>query len=175
MGNLLDRTIPGIARLISWLNAASQTPPPLINKLKKSGTYRIIELASKQTADLECEWTTLMMDSDDPWQQSKSWLDMLEKNPELAGSIVVYIRYGYALALFRLGQQQPANTYLQLAIGQSPRVARAILRKSMKQPKAMEPGYFTHGGEDEAWYYHQEARNLWLDTPGAMAWIKKGL
>ncbi len=295
LGNLLDRTIPGISRLISWLNTSSQTPPPLINKLKKSGTYRIIEPTSKQTAGLEYEWTKLMMDSDDPWQQSKSWLDMLEENPELAGSSVVLddliriihevdipnatlifepllilalfqikrllpnkpevqvpwgflenrpalrvlgflgqtmagddpqtplelmewllrlnpqdnqgirsdlingylhlhrdqdaitlcqhypedidvnICYGHALALFRLGQQQPASTHLKLAIDQSPRVAKAILRKSMKQPKGMEPGYFTLGGEDEAWYYHQEARNLWLDTPGAMAWIKKSL
>jgi len=54
-------------------------------------------------------------------------------------------------------------------------VPNAIARKTMKQPKNMEPGLVTCGGDDEVWYYRRDARELWLNTPGAIMWPKECL
>ncbi|MDX8407605.1 MAG: hypothetical protein R8L58_04390, partial [Mariprofundaceae bacterium] len=87
----------------------------------------------------------------------------------------VSICFGRALALFRHGDRQQAEAHLKVAIKRFPKVGRAITRKTMKQPKDLEPGLVTCGGDDEAWYYRQDARELWLNTPGAMAWLKQRL
>lgn len=85
----------------------------------------------------------------------------------------VSICFGHALALFRLGREDAANKRLIEAIGQSPRIVAALLSKNMKEPKSVYPGCITLGGEDEAWHYREDARELWLETPGALAWLKK--
>jgi len=85
----------------------------------------------------------------------------------------VSICYGHALALFRIGDRKKADMRLDRAVRQSPRVADAIARTSMEPPKALQPGLVTCGGEDEAWFYREQARDLWLATPGAMGWLKK--
>lgn len=85
----------------------------------------------------------------------------------------VSISFGHALALFRLGREDAADIQLIKAIKQSPRIPNALLRKRMKQPKNLHPGYVSLGGDDEAWEYRLAARELWLATSGAMAWLKQ--
>ncbi len=85
----------------------------------------------------------------------------------------VSICFGRALALFRQGKRPLADTHLKSAIKRFPKVPNAITRKSMKQPDNLEPGLVTYGGDDEAWYYRQDARDLWLNTPGAITWMKE--
>ena len=86
---------------------------------------------------------------------------------------LVSLVYGHALALFRLGEHKKANHSLTEAIKQCPKVAKAITRRSMKEPKSLQPGVCSYGGDDEAWYYREEALDVWQQTPGAMAWIKQ--
>ncbi|TLS77565.1 hypothetical protein FE236_02870 [Mariprofundus erugo] len=85
----------------------------------------------------------------------------------------VSINFGYALALFRLGKRSEADKRLMKAIRQSPRIVDALQRTRMKEPKQLHPGYISLGGEDEAWYYREHARDLWLATPDAMSWLKQ--
>jgi len=85
----------------------------------------------------------------------------------------VGICFGRALALFRQGKRQQADLHLKSAIGKFPKVPNAITRKTMKQPNNLESGLVTCGGDDEAWYYRQDARELWLNTAGAITWMKE--
>jgi len=85
----------------------------------------------------------------------------------------VSVNFGYALALFRLGEREAADKRLIRAMNKSPRIADAVLRKRMKKPDDMFHGYFRMGGEYEAWLYHEDARDLWQDTPDALRWLKQ--
>ena len=85
------------------------------------------------------------------------------------------ILYGNALALFRLGDKQQAVQALAKAIGRLPKVARALLKKSMKRPSDARDDGFVLGGDDQAWLCRQATRDLWLATPGAMDWLRSAL
>ena len=87
--------------------------------------------------------------------------------------MLVDVTYGHALALFRLGERQRADLQLQLAKEHLPKVAPAITREKMKAPKNRFDRFVTLGSDGEAWEYRQSARELWLNTPGAMAWLKQ--
>jgi len=87
-----------------------------------------------------------------------------DMNPEIS--------FGRALALFRLGKTKEANQALAFAMEDLPKVAPMLCRKTVRQPKLSEYG-ITIGGDDQAWLYREEARELWEKTPGAMEWLKK--
>ncbi len=87
-----------------------------------------------------------------------------DMNPELP--------FGQALAYYRLGEIDIAEEVLEEAISTLPRVAPMLLRKTVKKPKLSEQG-IQIGGNDQAWYYRKTARDLWLQTPGAMEWLKR--
>jgi len=87
----------------------------------------------------------------------------------------VSICFGHALALFRQDERIQADKRLSGAIKQSPKVAKALLQKTMQEPKGLNPGLVSYGGDDEAWYYRGDARDLWVSTPGAMVWLKQCL
>lgn len=87
--------------------------------------------------------------------------------------MLVDVIYGHALALFRLGEREMADLQLQLAKECLPKVAPAIAREKMKAPKNRFDGFVTLGSDGEAWEYRQSARELWLNTPGAMVWLKQ--
>ncbi|MBL4774523.1 MAG: SEC-C domain-containing protein [Mariprofundus sp.] len=99
-------------------------------------------------------------------------LALCERYPQ---AMLVSLCFGHTLALFRLGKKKQAGVYLSKADQQFPKVVKAISSKRLKQPKEIHPGMVMHGGDDEAWYYRNDARQLWLDTPGAMAWLKQCL
>jgi len=99
-------------------------------------------------------------------------LTLCDQYPE---DFLVDICFGRTLALFRQGKRQLADTHLKKVIRQFPKVAAAITRTTMKQPKDLDPGLVACGGDDEAWYYRQDARELWVNTPGAMTWLKQCL
>ncbi|MBN4073214.1 SEC-C domain-containing protein [Mariprofundus ferrooxydans] len=296
MGKLIEHDTPGAARLIAWLKTASQSPPPLLNKVQAYDDSSVIEPKTNRAAILERDWMDVMMGYDDPWENPDRWLQELEEHPELAGSsnvlddliqfvrvldtpnpmltfepllmlamfqikrllpqqpkvpfdwgfmqnrpalrvlgflidsmvqmddhqaaldlmewsvrlhpndnqgfrsdlVNAYLRlnrdadaltlcdqypedflvdicFGRTLALFRQGKRQLADTHLKKVIRQFPKVAAAITRTTMKQPKDLDPGLVACGGDDEAWYYRQDARELWVNTPGAMTWLKQCL
>jgi len=82
------------------------------------------------------------------------------------------IPFGKALALFRLDRKEEAGETLVAAMEDLPKVVPMLRRKNVRQPKLSEYG-IQIGGNDQAWLYREEARELWEETPGAMEWLKK--
>ncbi len=80
--------------------------------------------------------------------------------------------YGKALALFCQSRHEEAQTALQDAVRCMPKVVRFLTAKRVRQPK-IDPAGVRIGGEDQAWLYRQEMRDVWAATPGALEWLKK--
>lgn len=291
---MLEQLSPGSGRLIDWLQQVMKNPPALIEQIQYFDDCCRIEPKNRASTKLLGQWSELMWRHEEMWDDPDEWLEMLEKHPELGGSIAViddliqsvyqleapnpvitfqplimlallqakslipmqpeqpliwaimdnrpalrvigfladtmelldddqtalqmrewllrlnpndnqgmrsevvnaYLRlgrnadvvalcahypedmlvdviYGHALALFRLGEREMADLQLQLAKECLPKVAPAIAREKMKAPKNRFDGFVTLGSDGEAWEYRQSARELWLNTPGAMVWLKQ--
>jgi len=81
------------------------------------------------------------------------------------------IAYGYALALFRLERTGEADAAIRDAVVDLPNVPRYLLAKRIRKPK-LDPVGVCIGGDDQAWLYRQEMRDVWDATPGAFDWLK---
>ena len=81
------------------------------------------------------------------------------------------IIYGHALALYRLAQEKEARDVLGSAMERLPKVVRYLIRKRIRQPKVDSQGIRV-GGDDQAWLYREDMRDVWEGTPGALAWLK---
>ncbi|MDN5864478.1 MAG: SEC-C domain-containing protein [Gammaproteobacteria bacterium] len=95
-------------------------------------------------------------------------LEIAEDYPD---DIMVDVLYGRALALFGLGKKTEATRLLREAVEERPKVADYLIRKSPRQPKLSTFGV-TPGGDDEAWLYREEMRDVWAKTPEAMDWLR---
>jgi hypothetical protein len=87
-----------------------------------------------------------------------------DMNPEVA--------YGKVLALYRLGRQKEAVEALGNSLEYLGKIPRYLIAKRVKKPK-LTPDRTMLGGDDQAWYYREEMRDVWLQTPGAIDWLKK--
>ncbi len=101
--------------------------------------------------------------------QNEAALQLAEKFPN---ERLPETRYGLVLALYRLGRVQSAQSAAEQAVVDLPHVARHLVRARVRKPK-LSPFGFTPGGEDQAWLYREEMREVWLETPGALDWLKK--
>ena len=81
------------------------------------------------------------------------------------------IAYGHALALFRSERTGGANAAIQDAVVDLPKVPRYLLAKRIRKPK-LDPVGVRVGGDDQAWLYRQEMRDVWQATTGAFDWLK---
>ena len=79
--------------------------------------------------------------------------------------------YGRPLAFFQLGRKAQAEKALISAIAMLPLIARELLKKRHRIPKAMSDGYLTVGGPDEAYEYWQRLGKHWKETEGALAFL----
>ena len=80
------------------------------------------------------------------------------------------IPYGQVLALYRLQHLEEAQTALDVAMEDLPKVVHYLTAKHVRKPK-LDPMGVTFGGDDQAWFYRDEMRDLWLETPGAINWL----
>jgi len=87
-----------------------------------------------------------------------------DMNPEVA--------YGRVLALYRLGRQKEAVEALGNSLEYLGKIPRYLIAKRVKKPK-LDPERTMFGGDDQAWYYREEMRDVWQQTPGAIDWLKK--
>lgn len=82
------------------------------------------------------------------------------------------LAYGEVLALYRLGREARARVVLNTALRRLPRIPGYLIRKRIKQPR-LNPLGMTPGGDDQAWLYREEMRDVWLAEPGILAWLKR--
>lgn len=80
------------------------------------------------------------------------------------------ILYGRALALFLLGRRDEADAALREATEKLPKVLQALRRARMRQP-AFGPHGITFGGDDQAWLYRDEMREVWLQNGDVRRWL----
>jgi tetratricopeptide (TPR) repeat protein len=80
------------------------------------------------------------------------------------------IVYGHVLALFRLGRTDEAEAAVRDAIVELPKISRYLIARQVRKPKLDSFGVRV-GGDDQAWLYRQEMRDVWQATPGVLDWL----
>jgi len=80
--------------------------------------------------------------------------------------------YGHPLAMIQLGKPSAAKKLLRNAVKDRPLVAKALLT-NIQLVQESTSGYFTVGGEDEAFEYRRSYGVFWRETPGALDMLKE--
>jgi hypothetical protein len=80
-------------------------------------------------------------------------------------------RFGAVLALVRLQRMQEAERALRTAQSDLPKTAQYLLPARIRRPK-LQQGTIEIGGDDQAWFYRDEMRSVWQQTPGALEWLR---
>lgn len=80
-------------------------------------------------------------------------------------------RFGAVLALVRLQRMPEAERALHTARSDLPKTAQYLLPARIRRPK-LQQGTIEVGGDDQAWFYRDEMRSVWQQTPGALEWLR---
>ena len=83
------------------------------------------------------------------------------------------LQYGGVLALFMADKIEEAARQLKQTARDYPEIARMLLSANPRRP-ALNPGFSTLGGKDEAWYYREENLDVWQHS-GGLAWLRQAL
>ncbi|HUC87580.1 MAG TPA: tetratricopeptide repeat protein [Candidatus Binatia bacterium] len=110
--------------------------------------------------------TTAYLKANDP----EKVIQLAAKYPGETGPDLVM---GKVLALFKLGRNQQARTYLQRNKKYQTHVIRELLKATHPRPKEIYDDRVNVGGDDEAWYYWQDQGDLWAATKGAKDFLKE--
>ena len=87
-------------------------------------------------------------------------------------------RFGAVLALVRLQRMQEAEHALHIACSDLPKTAEYLLPAQVHRPRhastgRLHEGTIGAGGDDQAWFYRDEMRSVWQQTPGALEWLRR--
>lgn len=88
------------------------------------------------------------------------------------GDMQADVAYGEVLGLYRLGREAEAREALTTAINGLPKIPRFLTAARVRKPKIDSVGV-KFGGDDQAWIYREEMRDVWAATPGALEWLRK--
>jgi SEC-C motif len=80
-------------------------------------------------------------------------------------------RFGAVLALVRMQRLQEAERALHTARSDLPKTAQYLLPARIRRPR-LQQGTIEVGGDDQAWFYRDEMRSVWQQTPGALEWLR---
>jgi hypothetical protein len=80
-------------------------------------------------------------------------------------------RFGAVLALVRLRRLAEAERALLTARADLPKTTDYLLPARVRRPPAGQ-GTIEAGGDDQAWFYRDEMRAVWQQTPGALEWLR---
>jgi SEC-C motif len=80
-------------------------------------------------------------------------------------------RFGAVLALVRMQRMPEAERALHTAHSDLPKTAQYLLPARIRRPK-LQQGTIEVGGDDQAWFYRDEMRSVWQQTPGALEWLR---
>jgi tetratricopeptide (TPR) repeat protein len=97
-------------------------------------------------------------------------LELIARYPD---DLMVELKYGAVLAHLRRGEEQLAAGVLEGALLGNAHVPSYLIKQRVAPPR-LDPETVTMGGRDEAWMYRENARDMWVATPGALDWLKRG-
>jgi hypothetical protein len=80
-------------------------------------------------------------------------------------------RFGAVLALIRMQRLPEAERALHTARSDLPKTAEYLLPRRVRRPR-LRQGTIATGGDDQAWFYRDEMRAVWQQTPGALEWLR---
>jgi len=83
------------------------------------------------------------------------------------------MQYGGILALFMADKIEEAARQLKQTACAYPEIASMLLSANPRRP-ALNPGFSTLGGKDEAWYYRENNLEIWQQS-GGLAWLRQAL
>jgi tetratricopeptide (TPR) repeat protein len=176
--SILERTLPPEgARCIPWSAATNR---PALRLLFRRYLSQIQEGEPKGAIDtLE---TLLRLNPQDNHGARAELMNLYLRDGEderalalarrFPDDLLADLAYGEVLALYRLGREERARLVLNTAIRRLPRIPGYLTRKRIKQPR-LNPLGMTPGGDDQAWLYREEMRDVWLAEPGILAWLKR--
>jgi tetratricopeptide (TPR) repeat protein len=98
--------------------------------------------------------------------------EALELSDRYDDDMTPEIVFGRILALYREGDTKQAVFELGEALDLLPKIPRYLTAKNIKQPR-LDPDGIIFGGDDQAWIYREDMRQVWEETEGALAWLKK--
>ena len=101
--------------------------------------------------------------------EDRDALALIAKYPD---DIAPALCFGKVLALYRLGELPQAGAALKAANKRNRKIVKFLLPANKAEPKSSEYGVQV-GGDDEAWLYRRDMRELWQSVPGAMDWLKR--
>ena len=101
--------------------------------------------------------------------EDKEALAVIAKYPD---DNMTALCFGKVLALYRLGDIAHATAALKAANKLKPKIVKFLLPARKAEPKSSAYG-IQIGGDDEAWQYREEMRDIWMSVPGAMEWLKR--
>lgn len=85
--------------------------------------------------------------------------------------ILLEIRMAKVLALWAVADKNSAKKHWGEVKKSNPYIKKYMIKSKIKAPE-LHPTTISMGGEDEAWYYRQSAREIWLAHKGAINWLK---
>ena len=83
------------------------------------------------------------------------------------------MQYGGILALFMADKIEEAARQLKQTARAYPEIASMLLSAKPRRP-ALNAGFSTLGGKDEAWYYRENNLEIWQQS-GGLAWLHQAL
>ncbi|HEY0341480.1 MAG TPA: hypothetical protein VGC34_11790 [Steroidobacteraceae bacterium] len=95
-------------------------------------------------------------------------LALAERHPH---DLAPETRFGAVLALVRLQRMPEAERALDTARSDLPKTTQYLLPARIRRPK-LQQGTIEVGGDDQAWFYRDEMRSVWQQTPGALEWLR---
>jgi tetratricopeptide (TPR) repeat protein len=97
--------------------------------------------------------------------------EALELAQKFAQDLNPEVVFGKILVLYRQNRKKEAVQELAEALEYLHKVPRYLLAKRIKEPP-LYPDGIQVGGDDQAWLYRESMRDEWLNTPGALEWLK---
>lgn len=87
--------------------------------------------------------------------------------------IMPSISFGRVLAHFRLGHLGEAKQALADALKYCPKIPAWLLPARKAEPKGRSEYGIQVGGDEEAWNYREDMREVWAGSNGALEWLKR--
>ena len=154
---------------------------PALSLLASLAFYYVEHDAPERAVDL-LEWCVLTLNPNDnqglrePLIHHYLRVDRIDDALRLAARYpddLPAMQYGGILALYMADKIEEAARQLKQTARAYPEIARMLLSASPRRP-ALNPGFSTLGGKDEAWYYREDNLDVWRQS-GGLAWLRQAL